>query len=514
MNPRTRRGRLLALVLRPVAPPLWLGIVVAVGLIVAETVLVYFLKQIAPLNAFGAVFLLGVLVVSAGWGFPLAVATSFLSAGAYMYFHFEPAGRLVPTTAQDVMAICVFLPVALLANVLAGQARLRAAEANHRRLVVEKRNAEISVLARRQAALRRVATAVAQGTSADAVFQVVVTELAEALDVRNAGLFRYEDDDTCVLVAVRTEIVDADSRVGEKIPLDGRNIAVTIRATGESARMDGIDTQSGAVTDRMRLLGLRSAVGAPIVTDGRVWGVAMIGTTAADVMAADTEARVGEFADLVATAIANAEARAALTASRSRIVTAADNARRRIERDLHDGAQQRLVTAGLLLRNLEASVPDELPAVRDQISRIVDDLVGVSDELREISRGIHPAILSKGGLGPALRTLARRSAVPVDLDLAIERRMPESVEVAAYYVVAEALTNAAKHASATSVTVHGSDADGRLRLCVHDDGDGGADTGNGSGLIGLVDRVEALGGQLRLSSPPGTGTTLEIVLPL
>jgi signal transduction histidine kinase len=223
---------------------------------------------------------------------------------------------------------------------------------------------------------------------------------------------------------------------------------------------------------------------------------------------------VGDFTDLVATAIANAETHAELTASRARIVAAADDTRRRIERDLHDGAQQRLVSLGLEMRTAEASVPPELHSVKEQISHLVEGLAGVSEDLQEISRGIHPAILSRGGLGAALKTLARRSAVPVELDVGVDRRLPGPVEVAAYYVVAEALTNAAKHAQASEITVRVEAEGANLHLLIRDDGLGGADTAKGSGLTGLVDRVEALGGQMTISSQPGRGTSLLVKIPL
>jgi signal transduction histidine kinase len=203
-----------------------------------------------------------------------------------------------------------------------------------------------------------------------------------------------------------------------------------------------------------------------------------------------------------------------LTASRVRIVAAVDDARRRLERDLHDGAQQRLVSLGLELRAAEASMPADLRPLREQISDIVSGLAGVSQDLQEISRGIHPAILSKGGLGPALKSVARRSAVPVELDVAVDRRLPESAEVAAYYVVAEALTNATKHAQASQVVVCVKAEGANLRLSIRDDGIGGADSHKGSGLIGLTDRVEALGGHMQISSPAGRGTTLLADIPL
>jgi signal transduction histidine kinase len=206
-------------------------------------------------------------------------------------------------------------------------------------------------------------------------------------------------------------------------------------------------------------------------------------------------------------------AREQLIASRARIVAAGDEARRRLERDLHDGAQQRLVTLGLQLRSVEASVPAELHQLKDQISGIGTGLASLLEELQEISRGIHPAILSTGGLGPALKTLARRSMVPVRLDVRIQRRSPEHAEVAGYYVVAEALTNVAKHARASQVNVDVEADATNLRLAIRDDGIGGADAAKGSGLTGLRDRVEALGGTLTVSSQPGNGTSLLITIP-
>ena len=247
---------------------------------------------------------------------------------------------------------------------------------------------------------------------------------------------------------------------------------------------------------------------------GSVWG-AMTALSRADRPLPDVAAaRIAEFTDLVGTAVANAQARADLVASRARIVAASDEARRRIERNLHDGAQQRLVALGLQTRLAEASVPPELPSLREQLGDIVSGLNGVSADLQEISRGIHPAILSKGGLGPALKTLARRSTVPVDLDLAVDRRLPDSVEVGAYYVVSEALTNAAKHARASVVKVGIETEGANLLLSIRDDGIGGADAAKGSGLIGLTDRVEALGGTLTVISSPGQGTSLQAELPL
>jgi signal transduction histidine kinase len=498
---------MLALIVRPTAPAVWLGIVLAAGFITTETVLVHLLQEIASDNAFGALFLLGVLVISAGWGFRLAVATSLASALVYVYFHMEATGALVPTNRTDVVAIIVFLPLALLANILAGQARLRAAES-------ERRRQDANAVAEQQSALRRVATMVARGVAPSEVCPAAVAELSGSLGVANVILLRYESDEAVVLLASSDEHGLCKRHVGERISLEGSSVAAMILRTGAAARLDTYDGATGPTAERMRQLGIRSAVGAPIIVDGRLRGALVIGSSQAEPMPPETEVRIGDFADLVATAISNAETRAELTASRARIVTAGDQARRRFERDLHDGAQQRVVSLELELRAVEALIPLEQQHLRNRLSHVVAGLSGVSTELQEISRGIHPAILSKGGLRPAINTLARRSAVPATLDLEVDRRMPESVEVAAYYVVAEALTNAAKHARASEVSIRATAEDDELRLSISDDGVGGAVPGRGSGLIGLKDRVEALTGRLEVSSPAGGGTTLDVAIPL
>jgi signal transduction histidine kinase len=227
---------------------------------------------------------------------------------------------------------------------------------------------------------------------------------------------------------------------------------------------------------------------------------------------ADAADRMADFTELVATAVGNAQSRAELAASRTRIVATADEARRRIGRDLHDGAQQRLVALALRLRSVPT--PVEYADIGIEIANVAAGVVAVIDDLREIARGIHPAILSRAGLPAALRTLGRRSAVAVELDVRIDGRLPEPVEVGAYYVVSEMLTNAAKHARATVVEVEAEAVDGMLRLCVRDDGIGGADPERGSGLVGLKDRIEALGGAFSVHSPPGGGTTVSCELPV
>jgi signal transduction histidine kinase len=373
--------------------------------------------------------------------------------------------------------------------------------------------ASLAQLADEQAALRRVATLVARGAPQEQVVAAVVDEVGHLLPVDLVGMGRYGPDRSQTIVASWGGAVERFP-VGRRFSLGGRNLVTVIFDTGRPARRDTYADASGPIGVTARETGFRSSVGTPIIVEDHLWGVVIAGSSREQPLPADTEARLAEFTELVGTAIANAESRAALAASRERIVAAADEARRRIERDLHDGIQQRLVSLGLELREARGNVPAHLGELDDELSRVAEGLSIVFEELREISRGIHPAILSEGGLGPALRALARRSPVPVELDLHGERRLPESVVVGAYYIVSEAVTNAVKHAHASVVNVELDAPDAIARLAIRDDGIGGADPGHGSGLIGLRDRIDALGGTLEITSPPGDGTALSIEIPL
>jgi signal transduction histidine kinase len=508
VRPPPVRARPVSVLLGRTRPPVWLGLVIAASFIVVESVVVQLLKQVAPGNAFGVVYLIGVLVVSTVWGFGLATTMSVASAVAFDYFRNGPA-HFTLTLVENWAVIGIFLVVASVANTLAHLARTRALEA-------EQSRDELRVLADLQASLRQVATLVARGVAPSEVFAAVAAELARCLGVCHSTLIRFEPDGAGMLIAGHHESDQATLVVGRRFSLDGESVAAIVLRTGRAARMDADDHDNapGPAAEYFRRLGIRSGVGVPIMVDGRVWGAAVVGSSQPEPLPPDTESRVEDFADLVTTAIANAEAHAQLTASRARIVAASDETRRRFERDLHDGAQQRLVSLGLKLRTVEASVPPDLGSVREQLAEIVDGLTGVSKDLQEISRGIHPAILSQGGLGPALKTLARRSSVPVELGFGVDQRLPDSVEVAAYYLVAESLTNTAKHAQASEIRLT-VDTDGpNLRLSIRDDGIGGADAGRGSGLTGLTDRVEALGGHLQISSPTGHGTSLHATIPI
>ena len=373
---------------------------------------------------------------------------------------------------------------------------------------------ELRGFAEEQAALRRVATLVARGTPPEEVFAAVTAEVGRVLGVDYTAMSRYEPDGARTVVAAWARSGSPVVPVGTREILGGPNVPTLVFETGRPTRIDRYGEDAGPAAAAAVAAGVRSAVGVPIRVEGQLWGLMNVYSTHEERLPESTEARLAGFTELVATAIANAEARAALTASRARIVATADATRRHIERDLHDGAQQRLVSLVLQLRAAQATVVPDVGELAGQLDDVATGLGEAVDELREIARGIHPAALAEGGLRPALKVLARRSAVPVRLDVRVDRQLPEQVELAAYYVVSEALTNAARHAAASEVDVEVEADQDVLRIEVRDDGRGGATFAHGSGLVGLRDRVEALGGQLSLRSQPGAGTTVSIAVSL
>ena len=381
------------------------------------------------------------------------------------------------------------------------------------RAELEASRAESRRTAEEQAALRRVATLVAHGLPAGEIMDAVTRETRRVLGVDASSLVRLESDGSITFVA-------ADSRrpvvlgVGRRLlPEAGTSVAEVLR-TGRPARVEAYAGAPGSLPEQLRSAGYRGSAGAPVIVNGRMWGVMVVSSAQADATPPGSEARLMQFTELVATAIANAQVQAELTASRARVVAAADETRRRIERELHDGAQQHLVAVSLRLRAARAAVPPELTELARELDGVTVGLERTLGELREFARGIHPAILAEGGLAPALKVLARRCAVPAEPRVRLEGRLPERVEVCAYYVVSEALANAAKHALASTAVVDVEVAEDVLRVSVRDDGIGGARFTPGSGLVGLKDRVEALGGRIRLDSPPGAGTALEAELPM
>jgi len=369
-----------------------------------------------------------------------------------------------------------------------------------------------AVLAEEQAALRRVATLVAQGASPQDLFEAVAEEVGRLLAAASATIGRFEPDDSVTTLASWSATGTAFP-TGRRWPTEGKNIAWMVLQTGRSARRDDFSDATDPIGVSARETGVKSAVGTPIVVEGHLWGLVTAASTEW-LMPPDTEDRLMKFTELVATAIANAEGKSELAASRRRIVAASDETRRQIERDLHDGTQQRLVSLGLAVRAAEATVSPEREDLREELSRVAEGLAEAVEDLQEISRGIHPAILTKGGLGPALQTLAHRSPIPVGLNITMDARLAEPIEVAAYFVASETLANAAKHSQASRIDLSLSESDGSLELSVRDDGVGGADAARGSGLVGLTDRVEALGGSIRVDSLPGKGTKITAELPL
>ena len=371
---------------------------------------------------------------------------------------------------------------------------------------------EIERLAGEQAALRRVATLVARGAETREVFAAVAREVAEVMHLPVAAVQRYEDDGETTTVMAAWSDRPHPFQPGTRCPYHASGLAAQVRQTGRAGRVEDYSRRRGAFAAKARELGLYSVAGAPIIVDGAVWGLVTIASTDGP-LPDRTEDRLAEFTELLGTAIANTESRTELSASRARIVAAADETRRRLERDLHDGIQQRLVSLALKAGTMATMTPQLADEIQGELSLLADGLGTAVDELREVSHGIHPAILSEAGLGPALEALARRSAVPVELDLNLGPRLGEHVEAAGYYIASEAITNVVKHARASFIDMRADRCDGALTLSISDDGIGGADPSRGSGIIGLKDRVEALGGTISVLSPPGRGTALHVQLP-
>jgi signal transduction histidine kinase len=384
-------------------------------------------------------------------------------------------------------------------------------------------------LADSEASLRRVATLAAEGATPEELLAAVADEAARILAGAPVAVVRYEFGDSFQVVAAHNDPV---FEVGSSWPVEQSSLAAAVREARAPVRFDDVADTRGIVADAVRAAGLASAIGAPIVVDGEVWGMIRVGLRqrrealpvftgwytsrmlSSSVSSEEIESRLASFTELVGTAISRAQARAELIASRARIVEAGDEARRRIERDLHDGTQQRLVALALHLQRLRADVPVAEHATHEGLAQVERELKSVIEEVQDLSRGVHPAQLAVGGLRPALRALARRSPIPVDVSVDVPERPPASVETAVYYVVSEALANAIKHSRATSVSVTVVSDPGSVRATVADDGVGGAETGAGSGLTGLNDRVDALAGLFSVVSPRGGGTTISVDLPV
>ncbi|MFB9627691.1 sensor histidine kinase [Nonomuraea helvata] len=373
---------------------------------------------------------------------------------------------------------------------------------------------ELRRFAEEQAALRRVATLVAHGVRPSEIFDAVTGEVGHIVNADFALLERYDPGPTVVLVSVWAKDGCAQMpTAGSNWPLEKHSIASLVTCAGHPERIDIDENIAGQLADWSRAIGVVSAVGIPITVEGQPWGVMIALFRALEAAEQSVEERMLDFTELVATALANAQARNELAASRARVVAASDEARRQIECDLHDGAEQRLMEVGLALRTVADLVPEDLVELRERLEHIGEGTALVIQELRTLSPGIHPAVLSKSGLGPALTMLARHSVVPVELVLAVECRLPERIEAVIYDIVFEALTNVAKHARASIVCVELDMKDTKVRVAVRDDGIGGAVLTDGAGLVALNDRVLALGGTFEIDSPARQGTLLTAVIP-
>jgi signal transduction histidine kinase len=399
-----------------------------------------------------------------------------------------------------ISALTSLLLAAVTAERTQADSALRASEAAQRALADE------------QAALRRVATLVATGPPPSRVFEQVTKEVALLLGVPGASLVRYEGPGSATVLGGWSDDGTLRLPVSSTIDLDGDSVVARVLRNRTPQRVAYTDAD-GSVVEKLQDAGYRAAVAAPVTVDGRLWGALAAGTRSAEPLPEGVEQRLCDFAELVAQSIANTDAYAELAASRVRIVEAGDAERRRLERNLHDGAQQRLVSVALDLRLVGTKLATDPEAARGVLSGAQAELAAGLEELRELARGIHPAVLTERGLGPAIESLTRRSPVPVQITDLPEERLASSVEVAAYYVVAEAMTNVAKYAHATRATVSVRRSNGRATVVVADDGVGGADPSQGSGLRGLADRLEALDGHLEVESTPAGGTRISAEIP-
>jgi signal transduction histidine kinase len=366
-----------------------------------------------------------------------------------------------------------------------------------------------------QGALRKIATLVAEGTNPDRVFEEVTAAAAQTLGAATTSLARFDPGQTVTFIGAWSETNTLAFPVGSSTTLGGAGVLAAVRQTGEPQRIERYDQLGGPVAKRMASFGYGSAAAAPIKLGGKVWGALVAASQSDAPFPSGTERRLADFADLVAQALANADAYQKLADSRARIVEITDNERRRLERNLHDGAQQRLVSLALQLRLIKNAIGNDEATAESLLTEAHEELEQALHELRELARGIHPATLTTHGLDMAINGLIERAPVPVEVAPLPPERLPEPVEAAIYYLVAEAITNVAKYAQATHATVlvERSESNGHVTVAVEDNGIGGADPENGTGLVGLADRIEALGGRLNVDSPRGQGTRLTAEIP-
>jgi signal transduction histidine kinase len=458
--------------------------------------------HVIPIVALGCVYVYTVLL-AAGWRGPLYAVPLAIAGGlGFDSFYIPPTREFGASDWQSWLAVAVYISVGVLIGVVGGQSRRRAEVSEHER----------GRLAEDQAAVRRVATLVAQGVPANELFHAVVREVGTIFGADFSGLIRHEDDASVTPMATW-------AAVGEHPPVPARwssepgDPVAMIAGMDGPARVDDWTTVPGPIAAFVRgELGVTSSVGSPIVVDGRLWGGLAVHSKQPAPLPPDTERRLMNFTELVATAIANTDARDQLTASRARLLTAGDEARRCVVRDLHDGAQQRLVHMIMTLKLAQRALQEDDDKAESLVGDALVQAVQANAELRELVQGILPSVLTRGGLRAGIDTVVERLDLPVEVDLPAER-FPAEIEASVYFVVAEALTNVMKHSHGRHAEVTASSEDRMLRVQVRDDGIGGADP-DGAGLVGLRDRVTALGGHLEVDSPAGGGTLLTARLPL
>jgi signal transduction histidine kinase len=438
---------------------------------------------------------------------PIGAATTVaIASGLTVWNTAQGSGPFVRASiTHSLLATQLFVSVAALTSLVlaAVTAERSTSEKAQRQLAAE------------QAALRRIATLVAGDTKPDRVFEEVTTEAAQTLGANAASLARFDPGNTVTFIGAWSDTGELAFPAGSSITLDGSGVIAAVRRTGEPQLVQSYDQLGSPIVERMTAFGYGSAAAAPIKLGGDVWGALVAAARRGTPLPPGAERRLADFAELVAQALANADAYRKLAESRARIVEVADGERRRLERNLHDGAQQRLVSVALQLRLAKNAIGKDGGAAASLLTEADDELGHALEELRELARGIHPAALTTHGLATALAGLTERAPVPVQVTRSPSERLPEAVEAAIYYLVAEAITNVAKYAQAThaSVAVDRAESDACVTVVVEDDGVGGADPGKGTGLVGLADRIEALGGRLDIDSPPGRGTRLTAQIP-
>jgi signal transduction histidine kinase len=414
------------------------------------------------------------------------------------------------STTESLLTTQLFIAVAALTSLV-----LAAVTAERTRVAAALAQSEASqrALADEQAALRRVATLVAGGAPTSRVFERVTEEVARLLGMPGASLMRYDGAHTATVVGGWSEDGRLSLPVSSTFDLDGDTVVAKVLRSGRPQRVERYADARGDLAEALQRSGYHAAVAAPVTVGGGLWGALAAATRSDEPLPEGLEQRLCDFADLVAQRLANADALEQLAASRARIVEVGDAERRRLERNLHDGAQQRLVSLALDLRLVGATLEKDPSAARKTLASAQEQLAKGLEELRELARGIHPAVLTERGLGPALQGLFARAPLPVEITEMPEERFAGPVEAAAYYVVAESITNVAKYARASYVTVSIRRSNGCATVVVTDDGVGGADPTLGTGLRGLADRLEALDGRLEVHSPAAHGTRISAEIP-